>query len=57
MLNAKKLKKFTYSIFVLSIFNSNFFGSVCAFVEIIYLDRFIVKYNLLIFSQSLIFDN
>ena len=46
MLNAKKLKKFTYSIFVLSIFNSNFFGSVCAFVEIINLDCFIFKSNI-----------
>ena len=42
---------------MLSIFNSNFFGAVCAFVEIIYLDFFIVKANLLILSQSLIFDN
>ena len=42
---------------MLSIFNSNFFGSVCAFVEIIYLDFFTFKANLLILSQSLIFDN
>ena len=41
----KKLKKFTYSIFMLSIFNSNFFGSECAFVEIIYLYFFIFKAN------------
>ena len=42
---------------MLSIFNSNFIGAVCAFVEIIYLDFFIFKANLLILSQSLIFDN
>ena len=35
IVNPKKLKKFTNSIFMLSIFNSNFFGSECAFVEII----------------------
>ena len=53
----KKLKKVTNSIFMLSIFNSNFFGSECAFVEIIYLYFFIFKANLLILSQSLIFVN
>ena len=42
---------------MLSIFNYNFFGAVCAFVEIIYLYFFIFKANLLILSQSLIFDN
>ena len=41
IVNPKKLKKFTYSIFMLSIFNSNFFGAVCAFFEIIYLYFFI----------------
>ena len=39
---------------MLSIFNSNFFGSVCAFVEIVYLYFFIFKANLLSLSQSLI---
>ena len=53
----KKLKKFTYSIFMLSIFNCNFFGSECSFVEIVYLYLFIFKANLLILSQSLIFVN
>ena len=42
---------------MLSIFNSNFLGLVCAFVEITHLDYFIFKANLLILSQSLIFDN
>ena len=42
IVNPKKLKKFTYSIFMLSIFNSNFFGSECAFVEIIYLYFFYI---------------
>ena len=55
IVNPKKLKKFTNSIFMFSIYNSNFFGSDCAFVQII--DLFIFKANLLILSQSLIFVN
>ena len=57
IVNLKKLKKFTYSIFMLYIFNYKVFGPVCACVEIIYLDFFIFKDNLLFLSQSLIFDN
>ena len=40
----------------LHILYSNFVGSVCAFVENIYLDFVLFKDNLLILSQSLISD-
>ena len=49
MINPKSLRH-------LYILYSNFVGSVCAFVENIYLDFFLFKDNLLILSQSLIFD-
>ena len=54
IVNPKQLKKLTYSIFMLSIFNSNFFGSVHVLLSRSYYFVFIFKANLLILSQSLI---